>query len=65
MVTLFVSDYDQVTMLGWMLEKNNISYEISFNKVDNGIACPYLSVDGVPLDFCRSLKWIEERGKNE
>ena len=65
MVTLFVSDFDQVTMLGWLLEKNNIPYEVSFNKIDNGLTPPYINVDGVPLDFCRAIKWIEERDKND
>lgn len=65
MVKLRVDDFEQVTMLEWWLEKNNISYELELNEVNNGIRTPYLVVDGVPLDFNRSIKWIKEHGKHE
>lgn len=65
MVKLRVDDFEQMTTLEWLLESNRISYELEINQVNNGIQTPYLVVDGVPLDFNRSIKWIKEHGKHE
>lgn len=65
MVKLIVDDFEQITMLEWMLVTNNIHHEISLNESNNGIKPPYLIVDGVPLDFNRSLKWLKGLGKHE
>ena len=65
MVKLRVDDFEQVTMLEWLLEKNNIPYDLELNTVNNGLRPPYLVVDGVPIDFNRSIKWIKEHGKHE
>lgn len=65
MVKLRVDDFEQITTLEWLLENNHISYEVEINNVNNGLCPPYLVVDGVPLDFNRSIKWIKEHGKHE
>ena len=61
MVKVCVSDLEQVTTLEWLLTKTHIPFEVCLNECDNGIATPYLLVDGVPLDFERSLKWLRGR----
>lgn len=65
MVKLLVSDFEQITTLEWLLEKNGIPYELEIDTVNNGIHPPHLVVDGVPLDFNRSIRWIKEHGKHE
>ena len=66
MVKLIVDDYEQITTLEHFLTQNNIAYDIELAEFRNyGFRPPHLIVDGVPLDFNRSLKWIKERGKNE
>ena len=65
MVKLIVDDLEQITTLEWMLMAQDIPHEISLNESNNGIRPPYLVVDGVPLDFNRSLKWLKGRGKHE
>lgn len=65
MIKLRVDDFEQITMLELLLEKNGISYDLEINQANNGIRPPYLVVDGVPLDFNRSIKWIKEHGKHE
>ena len=64
MVKLIVDDYEQITTLEWMLMANDIPHEISLKESDYGIKPPYLIVDGVPLDFNRSIRWIREHGVN-
>ena len=59
MVKLIVDDLEQISTLEWMLTVQGIPHELSLNKCDNGIRPPYLVVDGVPLDFNRSLKWLK------
>lgn len=63
MVKLCVDDFDQVTDLEWLLEKNNIDYVLELSHVQNGIRPPYLVVSGVPLDYSRSIKWIKGHTK--
>lgn len=65
MVKLIVDDFEQITTLEWMLVARDIPYEINLSESNNGIKPPYLIVDGVPLDFYRSLKWLEGRDKHE
>ena len=55
----------EITMLEWMLKKNDIPYELDRDAPDCGIAYPYLVVDGVPLDADRAMKWIRGRCKHE
>ena len=59
MVKLIVDDYEQITTLEWMLTVTGIPHEISLKESNDGIKPPHLIVDGVPLDFNRSLKWIK------
>ena len=63
MVKLVTDNSDQISILEWELIRNNIEYEI-VKKSRYNITKPYLVVDGVPLDFERSLKWIKERCGN-
>ena len=64
MVTLFVSDLDQVTMLEYMLFVNGIDHHIKLNDGRFGLPSPYLMVYGVPLDEKRAFAWIKENGVN-
>jgi len=62
MVKLIVDDFDQVTMLEHMLTQKDIPYELELSDRfcrEYGIRPPHLIVDGVPLDFNRSMKWIK------
>lgn len=60
MVKLIVDDFEQMTLLEWFLQVYSIEYLREINDIQNGITTPYLVVNGVPLDFERSMKWIEE-----
>lgn len=64
MVTLFVSDTDQLTMLEYELIKANIPYKMEVTESNFGISPPSLRVHGVPLDMKRSLNWIKENSAN-
>ena len=48
----------EVTMLEWLLRKNDIPFTVDMNAQDLGIGFPYLLVDGVPLDEERANKWL-------
>lgn len=61
MVTLIVSEPNQISMLEWELAMADIDHTIEVAEDKYGLEFPYLIVDGVPLDFERSLKWIEEQ----
>lgn len=52
--------FEQVSILEYTLIQADIPYEISTKSCDCGICPPYLVVDGVPLDYERSLKWVKE-----
>ena len=65
MVTLFVSDLDQVTMLEYMLMKANIQYTRSLDDGRYGLQTPYIKVYEVPLDEQRAFNWIKENCANE
>jgi hypothetical protein len=59
MVRLVLDDVDQVSLLETELIKHKVQYErISAQRMP--LKPPYLLVYGVPLDFDRSLKWINE-----
>ena len=63
MVTLVVSEPNQISMLEWELAMAGIDRVVDIDEGKYGFEPPYLVVDGVPLDFERSLNWIEERCK--
>lgn len=63
MVKLVTDNSDQISILEWELIRNNIDYTIVKCSRYN-ITKPYLIVDGIPLDFERSLKWIKEKSNN-
>ena len=63
MVTLIVSEPSQISMLEWELAIADIDHTTEVGEGKYGFEPPHLIVDGVPLDFERSLKWIEERCK--
>lgn len=58
MVTLFVSDLDQLTILEYLLYINGIKHKIKLNDGRFGLSSPYLLVYGVPLDEKRAIRWI-------
>lgn len=60
MIVLVTRNPDQINMLEWELIKNHVEYEIECSNVFD-LTPPYLIVDGVPLDFERSMKWVKER----
>lgn len=61
MVTLYVKDYDQVTLLETALVGAKINYSLELDEGGYGVRAPYLVVDGVPLDKNRAFAWIGER----
>lgn len=63
MVKLVVGNFEQVTMLEWLLMLHGIEYKCYIPVADIGLYTPYLVVDGVPIDFNRSIKWIGEHTK--
>ena len=65
MVNLVVWNFEEDTELERALVKANIQYQLVLDMGHYGIKSPHLVVDGVPLDFRRSLKWIKERGLAE
>ena len=65
MVKLIVNDYDQITTLEYWLTQKNIPFELELSEKSYGFRSPYLIVDGVPLDFNRSLKWLKGQGEHE
>ena len=65
MVTLFVSDLDQVTMLEYVLMRSNIEYTRKLDDGRYGILPPYIKVYEVPLDEQRAFNWIKEKMANE
>lgn len=65
MVTLFVSDLDQITMLEYALLRSGIDYAKTLANGRYGIVTPYITVHEVPLDEERAFKWIKEQIENE
>ena len=65
MVTLFVSDLEQITMLEYELARSDIEYYKALDDGRYGIPTPYIKVYGVPLDEQRAFKWIKEKMNNE
>lgn len=61
MVTLFVNDFNQLTMLEYVLMNSNIQYTTEVDDGRYGIEPPYIKVYGVPLDEKRALCWIKEQ----
>ena len=60
MIILVTENPDQINMLEWELIKNHVDYELEYDEVFN-LTQPHLIIDGVPLDFERSMKWVKER----
>jgi hypothetical protein len=60
MVQLVVSDFDKLVHLTDNLDIANIDYQLCVDVYDYGIETPYLIVDGVPLDYKRAIKYLEE-----
>ena len=65
MITLFVSDLDEVTMLEYVLMRSNIEYTKELDDGKYGILTPYIKVYEVPLDEQRAFNWIKEKMINE
>lgn len=65
-ITIFVDDVDQLSLLEYMLIRANLDYTTEVNDGRYGLQSPYLLIDGVPLDLIRSYKWIfEQFSKNQ
>ena len=59
MIELVVKDYDDnMTLLEAYLLSKDIKYDVIVDKGEFGLACPYIIVDGAPLDECRAFKWL-------
>lgn len=65
MITLFVSDLDEITMLEYVLMRSNIEYTKELDDGRYGILTPYIKVYEVPLDEQRAFNWIKEKMANE
>ena len=65
MVTLFVSDLEQITMLEYALMHSNIEYTRKLDDGRYGLETPYIKVYEVPLDEQRAFNWIKEKMANE
>ncbi len=65
MVTLFVKDQKQISMLEYLLIQAHIDYKTELDDGRYGIVPPYIKVYGVPLDEKRALDWIKENSVNE
>ena len=61
MVTLFVSDLDQLTVLEYLLYTHGVEHKIELNDGRFGMQSPYLMVHGVPLDEKRAIRWVTHR----
>lgn len=61
MVTLFVDDLDQLTILEYLLYIHNIDHDIKRNDGRFGMKSPYITVYGAPLDEKRAMKWIRSK----
>ena len=59
MVELVVNNFPQVSMLEWDLTMAGIEHTVKSDDGRYGFEPPYLIVDGVPLDYERSVKWLE------
>lgn len=61
MTVYLYDDIEQISFLEVELDRSGIPYK----KVDHHchrppLDIPFITVDGVPLDFFRALKWIKE-----
>lgn len=65
MVTLYVSDLNQITMLEYALMLSKIDYTRQLDDGRYGIGTPYIKVYEVPLDERRAFDWIKEKMTNE
>ena len=61
MVTLFVDDPKQLTMLEYLLYTHQIEYNIEVDDGKYGLQPPYILVYGVPLDEQRAFRWLTNR----
>ena len=59
MVVLVTNDVNQMNILEWELITNRIDYRLNHRNLF-GLEPPYLIVNGVPIDFERSMIWIKE-----
>ena len=65
MVTLFVSDSEQITMLELFMQKCGVEYNIEVDDGRYGLRPPYIKVYEVPLDEKRAFNWVKENYVNE
>lgn len=65
MITLFVSDLEQITTLEYIMMCSGIEYNRELDDGRYGIPAPYIKVNGCPLDEQRALNWIKENTANE
>lgn len=60
-VVLVIDESLNCIRLAWVLMWSNIEYSVQKNDGRHGLKAPYLIVNGAPLDWERSVKWIEEQ----
>lgn len=61
MVSLFVDNFSQKTLLEQALINAGIKYTVEIDYGRYGINPPYLLVYGAPLDELRAFKWLGEQ----
>ena len=60
MIVLVTENPDQLCVLDWLLLKMRKAYTVKQYTEEYGFKPPFLIVDGVPLDFDHSLKYLQE-----
>jgi hypothetical protein len=61
MVVLYVKDLDQLSLLEFALINAGIEYERELANGKFGLATPFLTVCGTPLDEKHAMDWIIEQ----
>lgn len=61
MVVLYVKDLNQLTLLEYALINQGIEYRTELADGKFGLATPFLTVYGAPLDEKHAFDWIIEQ----
>jgi hypothetical protein len=64
MIVLVTNGDSQLEMLGWMLAKSELPYEVTFDN-KYGFETPFLVVNNIPLSYEKSLVYLQEQMKHE
>lgn len=60
MITVIVSDINQISILEDLLRKAKVDFGVTLRRENLALATPYTEVDGVPLDLTASITYITE-----